>query len=83
MLLGLVVISSAGRMLFLVIATICAGISTLLGESRTRIIGNFATIAALFMVGASYPAYKKHMDHYLDRVEERSATDSAPHSTDD
>ncbi len=73
-LVGLVVISPAGRTLFIAIAAICAGISTLLFRGRARTIGMIVTIATLLLVGASYPAYKKHMDHYLERVEERSAT---------
>ncbi len=74
-LVGLVVISPAGRTLFIAIAAICAGISTLLFRGRARTIGMIVTIATLLLVGASYPAYKKHMDHYLERAEERSATE--------
>ena len=82
-LLGLVVISPAGRMLFIAIAAICAGLSTLLCRGVARTIGIVVTIATLFLVGASYPAYKKHMDLYLERAEDRSATKPGPHSTDD
>ncbi len=81
-LFGIVVISSAGRMLFLAIAAICAGISTLLGHGRTRTFGFVVTIATLLMVGGSYPAYKKHMNQYLERAKEQSTTIPDPSSTD-
>ncbi len=82
-LLGLVVISPAGRMLFIALAAICAGISTLLFRGPGRTIGIFVTIATLFLVGASYPAYKKHMDLYLERAKEQSDAKPGPRSTDD
>lgn len=69
-LLGIVVISPAGRMLFLVIAAICAGMSALLGRGRARMFGIVVAVATLFLVAASYPAYKKHMNQYLDRASE-------------
>ena len=77
-LLGLVVISPAGRMLFIAIAAICAGFSTLLCRGVARTIGIVVTIATLFLVGASYPAYKKHMNLYLERAEDRSAIKPGP-----
>ena len=76
-------ISPAGRMLFIAIAAVCAGLSTLLCRGVARTIGIVVTIATLFLVGASYPAYKKHMNTYLERAEDRSATQPEPHSTDD
>lgn len=79
-LLGLVVISPAGRMIIIMIAVICSGVSTLLCRGRTRTVGIFITVAMLFLLSASYPAYKKHMDLYLERAEEKSATNSAPHT---
>ena len=82
-LLGLVVLSPAGRMFFIVIAAICSGVSILLCRGPTRTFGILVTIAALFLVGASYPAYKKHMDLYLEQAEEQSATQPRPHSTED
>jgi hypothetical protein len=82
-LLGLVVISPAGRMFFFTTAAICAGTSALLYRGATRTIGIFVTLVTLFLVGASYPSYKKHMDLYLERAEEVSAIGLEPHSTDD
>ena len=73
-LLGLVVISPAGRMLFISIAAICAGTSVLMSRGLARSIGIAVTIATLLLVGASYPAYKKHMDLYMKRAEDPSAT---------
>lgn len=81
-LLGIVVISPAGRMLFLVIAAICAGISALLGRGRARVFGVVVIVATLFLVAASYPAYKKHMNQYLERAKEQSTTIPDPSSTD-
>lgn len=81
-LLGIVVISPAGRMLFLVIAAICAGISALLGRGRARVFGVVVIVATLFLVAASYPAYKKHMNEYLERAKEQSTTIPDPSSTD-
>ncbi len=75
-LLGLVVISPAGRMLFISIAAICAGTSVLLGRGLARSIGIVVMIATLFLVGASYPAYKKHMDLYMERAEDPSVTNT-------
>jgi len=69
-------------MLFLAIAVICAGISTLLGHGRTRTFGFVVTIATLLMVGGSYPAYKKHMNQYLERAKEQSTTIPDLSSTD-
>ncbi len=83
MLPALVVISPSGRIGFLVIATIFAGISTLLCQGRTRIFAIIAMVVMLLLTVASYPAYKKHMDHYMDRIQEKSVTESAPNSTDD
>jgi len=71
-LLGIVVISPAGRMAFAAIAAICAGVATLLGRGLTRTIGLCVALATLILAAASYPAYKKHMDLYLERVEEQS-----------
>jgi hypothetical protein len=70
-------------MFLLATAAICGGVSTLLGRDPVRTIGIVATIAALFLVGASYPAYKKHMDIYLERTEEMSGTIPGPESTGD
>ena len=83
MLPALAVISSSGRFGFLVIATICVGISILLGQGRTRSIAIIATVVTLSLTAASYPAFKKHMDLYIERSQEKSVTESAPHSTDD
>lgn len=83
MLLALVVISSSGRFGFLLIATICTGISILLGQGRTRTIAIIVTAVTLSLTAASYPAFKNHMDHYIERSQEKSVTESAPHSTDD
>lgn len=82
-LFGLVVISPAGRIFFLAVAAICAGISTLLGRGPARTFGIVVTIATLFLVAASYPAYKKHMNQYLERAEEQSTTKADPSSTDE
>ncbi len=82
-LLGLVVISPTGRMLFLAIAAICAGISTLMCRGSVRTIGIVVTLVTLFLVGASYPAYKRHMDLYLERAEERSGANPGTDSTGD
>ncbi len=83
MLLALVVISPSGRMVFLVFAIICAAVSILLSQGRTRMIAIIATIATLFFIVASYPAFKKHMDHYMERIQDKSVTESAPQPTDD
>ncbi len=83
MLPALVVISSSGRFVFLVIATICAGISILLGQGRTRYFAIIATAVTLSLTAGSYPAFKKHMDLYIERSQEKSVTESVPHSTDD
>ena len=71
--IGLVVISPAGRMFFMVIATICAGISTLLSRGITRTIGIVVTIVMLFLVGMSYSGYKKHMALYLERSKQQDS----------
>lgn len=81
-LLGVIVISPAGRMLFLAIAAICAAISTFLGRGRARTFGIVVTIATLMLAAASYPAYKKHMNLYVERVKQRSAIEQDPSSTD-
>lgn len=81
--LGIVVISPVGRMFFVALAAICAGISTLLGRGPARTSGIVVTIATLRLLAASYPAYKKHMDLYLERAKERPVTKPGPHLSDD
>ena len=76
-LMGFVVISPAGRMIFMAIAAVCSGISTLLFRGSARTIAILITIATLVLVGTSYPAYKKHMQLYLERVEKQSTTNDA------
>ena len=77
-LLAVVVISPAGRMLFLALAAIFGGISTFLGRGPARTFGFVVTLATLLLLGASYPAYKKHMDLYLKRDVEHSTTKPGP-----
>lgn len=81
--LGIVVISPVGRMFFIALAAIFAGISTLLGRGPARTSGIVVTIATLLLVAASYPAYKKHMDLYLERAKERPVIKLGPHLSDD
>lgn len=81
--LRIVVISPVGRMFFVALAAICAGISTLLGRGPARTSGIVVTIATLLLLAASYPAYKKHMDLYLERAKERPVTKPGPHLSDD
>ena len=82
-LMGFVVISPAGRMLFMTIAAICSGISTLLLRGSARTIAILITIVTLVVVGTSYPAYKKHMQLYLERAEKQSTGKLAPHLAED
>ena len=82
-LLGLVVISPAGRMLFMALAAIFAGTSTLLCRGPVRTFGIVVTLTALMLAGASYPAYKQHMDLYLWPATDHATTQPGPNSTDD
>ena len=65
--LGLIVISPAGRLFFLAVATLFAAISIFLGQGRARTVGIVITLLLLVFCVVSYPAYREHMDRYIER----------------
>lgn len=67
--LGLIVISPAGRLLFLAVATLFAAIAMFLGQGRARTVGMVVTLVLLVFCVVTYPAYREHMDHYLEQAE--------------
>ena len=72
--IGLVVISPAGRMFFMVIATICAGISTLLSRGITRTIGIVVTIVMLFWLASRIQGIRSTWLFIWSRQNSRIAT---------
>ena len=83
LLLGIVVISPAGRMVFVAIAAICAGMAAILSRGLTRTIGLCVALATLIRAAASYPAYEKHMNLYLEQAEQKPVSEPRPIPTDD
>ncbi|MFC1895370.1 hypothetical protein ACFL0Q_01740 [Thermodesulfobacteriota bacterium] len=82
-LLGLVIISPADRMFLVAVATICAGISIILGQDRIRVLGILVTLVALILGVASYPDYRKHVGFYFQRAEKGTSASTDQQQTDE
>lgn len=71
-LLGVVTPSPAGTLLLLAVAVLFATIAAALGRNRLRLIAGLVAAALLALTLASYPAYRAHMDAYLERAATKS-----------
>lgn len=72
-LLGLMVMSPAGRFISYIVAAVLTLFPTLFGSKVSRVAGGVILAISLLLAFQVYPAFRKDGDDYRKRVETRSA----------
>jgi membrane protein implicated in regulation of membrane protease activity len=71
--LGLIIMSPAGQFLSFIVAVVLAIVPTLFGAKMLRVAGGLILAISLALAYQGYPAFKKEMEDYRNRVAARSA----------
>lgn len=70
--LGFVSLNPAASFLLFVLASLSAAAPALLARKRVRLMGALAFLVSVTLAAISYPAYKKHMQAYSERIRSSS-----------
>lgn len=70
---GVLIISPAGRILFVVLAAIIALIPLVFSNGKRRVFAGIVFGIALLLAFVTYPDFNKDQDAYRDRVRQKSS----------